>query len=195
VLRNGADGAYGGIAGGLALDDTDLTVVHSVIAANNNGGLHLFSLDGGYVARISSTALAYNSGYNIDASSNVTLELAYSVVYDQSGTQGIITPTASSTYLAVEPGFLIYGSDGMPLDVHLALGSALIDAGDPAERDPDGSRADIGAYGGSEGAEMDLDGDGFPDWFWPGTIDQAPDGFDPADFDCDDLDPAVHGEG
>jgi hypothetical protein len=45
--------------------------------------------------------------------------------------------------LAGDPGFV----DG-PADVHLADGSPLIDAGDPDGKDDDGSRTDIGAFGG-----------------------------------------------
>ena len=38
-----------------------------------------------------------------------------------------------------------------------------------------------------------LDADGAPDYFWPDEWDKAPSGFDPADYDCDDLDPDVQG--
>jgi subtilisin family serine protease len=47
---------------------------------------------------------------------------------------------------------IIYGDPlfvgGAPFDYHLASGSSCIDAGDPAILDADGSRSDIGAFGG-----------------------------------------------
>jgi predicted outer membrane repeat protein len=56
-----------------------------------------------------------------------------------------------------------------------AADSPLIDAGDPAALDPDGSRADLGPWGGPDSPMADLDGDGH----W--TVQ-----------DCDDADPAAH---
>jgi len=55
----------------------------------------------------------------------------------------------------------------------------------------DGSRADIGSYGGAGGDQWDVDGDEVPDYFWPGERSDAPAGFDPSDYDLDDLDPDV----
>ncbi len=75
-------------------------------------------------------------------------------------------------------------------DLHLALDSPLIDAGDPAVLDPDGSRSDIGIYGGPGAASWDLDFDGYPVWWHPGPYDPA---VDPGEgWDCDDGDPAVY---
>jgi len=66
-----------------------------------------------------------------------------------------------------------------------------VNAGDPALTDPDGSRADPGAFGGPGGASWDVDLDGLMDYFWPGTLEDAPSGFDPTQFDANDLDPTV----
>lgn len=92
----------------------------------------------------------------------------------------------------MEPGFLSYDETGMPSSFHLSLSSPLINVGDPAVFDVDGSRSDLGSYGGSEGDGWDLDLDGYPDWFWPGTLEDAPDGFSPTDYDLDDLESVVH---
>ncbi len=51
-----------------------------------------------------------------------------------------------------EPGFVdVAAADATAWDLSLAPGSALVDAGDPALVDADGTRSDIGAYGGAGG--------------------------------------------
>lgn len=47
--------------------------------------------------------------------------------------------------LSVDPSFVSF-----PEDMHLKMSSLCIDAGDPNISDPDGSRSDIGAYGGPD---------------------------------------------
>lgn len=85
--------------------------------------------------------------------------------------------TLDTTDLAVDPLFESFDDDGDHFDddLRLAVTSTLIDAGDPAVLDVDGSVSDIGAYGGGGGPAVDIDGDGV-------------DGLS----DCDDRDPAVH---
>ncbi len=92
----------------------------------------------------------------------------------------------------MDPGFLSYDEAGLPSSFHFALSAPLIDAGDPSLLDVDGSRSDPGIYGGPEGDGWDLDLEGYPDWFWPGTLDAAPEGFQPSDCDRDDLDASSH---
>ena len=57
---------------------------------------------------------------------------------------GMPDPTGVDGNLAVDPAF----ADPARGDLHLAAGSPLIDAGDPALLGPDGTAADIGGYGG-----------------------------------------------
>ncbi len=60
------------------------------------------------------------------------------------GSTGVITE---------EPGYVdVTGTDPEVWDLHLASGSALVDAGDPGLSDEDGSTSDVGAYGGPNGA-------------------------------------------
>lgn len=59
--------------------------------------------------------------------------------------EGMSDPTGSEGNLSVEPGYV--DADGG--DFHLAPGSPLVNAGDPALTDADGSRADLGMYGGT----------------------------------------------
>ena len=56
--------------------------------------------------------------------------------------------------LGSTPGFMGVSDDGdwTNDDFHLKSGSAAVDAGDPADSDADGTDADMGAYGGPDGA-------------------------------------------
>ncbi len=103
---------------------------------------------------------------------------------------GMGSPVGYEGNVGHDPTFLsTSGASAADWDLHLSADSSLIDAGDPETFDPDGSIADIGAFGG-DGADLyDLDGDGFPLWWQPRpyAVDLAVEG-----FDCDDLDVAVH---
>lgn len=63
-----------------------------------------------------------------------------------------------------DPQLVHFEADDDPHNDQLQLvrGSPLIDMGDPFMVDPDGSRVDIGAFGGPGLFEEDRDGDGFP---------------------------------
>jgi len=73
-------------------------------------------------------------------------------------------------------------------DLHLDTTSPLVDLGDPLVLDPDGTPGDIGPFGGAYAGEWDLDWDGFPAWWLPGSYDPATS----PGFDCDDRDPTVY---
>ncbi len=93
--------------------------------------------------------------------------------------------------LAVEPAYLdLSPSDPLAWDLHLDLGSQLIDAGDPTVLDPDGSPADVGAFGGPGADGWDLDRDGYPAWWQPGPYDSA--SYPATGWDCDDHDASVY---
>ena len=83
--------------------------------------------------------------------------------------------TSSNGNLTSQPQFLALTLDGDCDNDNLALdpSSALVDAGNPAVFDGDGSRSDIGAYAG------------------PGLIDNDSDGFSGM-IDCDDSDALTH---
>ena len=90
--------------------------------------------------------------------------------------------------LSVDPQYRdVSSADPLDWDLHLAPTSPLIDAG--SGLDPDGSPADIGAFGGSGADLWDLDGDGWPSWWQPGAYDSA--SYPALGLDCDDLDPDV----
>jgi len=126
---------------------------------------------------------------------NVNQKLAYATFIQPTdnpeGLPNTNLNTLDPSVLTVEPGLLAYDPEGLLSNLHLALDSPLVNAGDPGVSDVDGTRADLGAYGGHTGGLWDRDLDGVFDWFWPGTLEDAPAGFDPDDYDADDSDPAV----
>jgi hypothetical protein len=58
--------------------------------------------------------------------------------------EGMAYPSGANGNLSSAPGFV------GPADFHLSAGSACRDAGDPTKLDRDGTRADMGAYGGPD---------------------------------------------
>lgn len=56
---------------------------------------------------------------------------------------GMLDPTGRDGNLSTPPHFVDPGGD-----FHLEAGSACIDAADPDLKDPDGTRADMGSFGG-----------------------------------------------
>ncbi len=107
---------------------------------------------------------------------------AYSGMTDPTGANGNTAATANFNQTVLP--------DPMDWDVHLGETSALIDAGSPSLDDPDGSRSDMGAFGGPAAGEWDLDLDGYPSWWQPGEYDVGT--YPGQGWDCDDLDASVH---
>ena len=90
--------------------------------------------------------------------------------------------------LSADPQYLdLSAADPLDWDIHLSLGSPLVDAG--FGLDPDGSTADIGSFGGPAADLWDLDGDGWPSWWQPGPYHSA--SYPASGLDCDDRDPEV----
>ena len=82
-------------------------------------------------------------------------------------------PTGGAVY--ADPELQGYTPGDCTSNLRLSATSPARDAGDPTASDPDGSRADIGAYGGADADLVDADGDGFYQ-----------------DLDCNDADGAIH---
>jgi len=120
----------------------------------------------------------------VDHSSHFTYNAWYENVTDHSNVSSG-TLTLDSTNVFEHPLISAYSNDGDCDNDELwqTWGSPLIDAGDPlpsTTTDPDGSRSDIGAYGGEQAD---------PDYF----VDADGDGYILM-FDCDDADAAIHPE-
>jgi hypothetical protein len=81
-------------------------------------------------------------------------EIVYGNVWGNSpdNFSGIDDPTGQNGNISVDPLFVdTSATDPTLWDLHLQSDSPLVNAGDPALLDSDGSRSDIGAYGGAQG--------------------------------------------
>ncbi len=195
-----SDNSASSSGGGMFLDNPSYpTLTNVMITGNtafyNGGGVFLISS----CPTINNSVIAYNKGTN-----NVYLfddyckpTFLYSSLYTTDGSNfgGATLDSSyySTSYTTVEPGFLAYDNHGIPTDFHLAKDSKLINLGSdqPSDNDPDKSRNDMGIYGGPEANAWDLDGDGCPDFYWPGGYDSSPGGVDKTKFDKDDSDASV----
>jgi len=86
--------------------------------------------------------------------------------------------TGTDGNISADPLYTRFAVDGDPISdfLYLQSGSPAINAGRSDLVDPDGSRADMGSYGGASAEYGDSDGDGVG----------------PAGGDCDDGDASVH---
>ncbi len=183
VMDNRADKG-----GGMFLKNASVTFQNITVMSNEadtGAGVHL--VGSGSPAFIDA-AIAYNSTGNVyNNMSSGDPSFSCSSLYAPDGAFNHNLSNSSGFEVGEEPSFIDYDDTGMPVDAHLAIWSPLVDAGCPELTDPDGTVSDIGAYGGPMADAWDRDLDGAPDYFWPGFIEDAPQGFDPADFDCEDT--------
>jgi len=128
IVKNGGDGVVGGPGG--AID-----AVHLTVADNGGHGLSFFGL-----AALRNSIVSGNGGFGVSALNGAAV--SYSDFFDNvlgSGTAGV--QSVPVAYL-----------DPATLDYRVPEGAATSDAGDPfdpfeAEPEPNGNRADQGAFG------------------------------------------------
>ncbi len=113
--------------------------------------------ESGHLVLRNSIVYATAGGSGVVVSLSSTLEASYNDVYGNETSQwgGQDDPTGVNGNISADPLFIDVTENGDPLDDdwHLAAGSPCIDAGDPApsQTDVDGTRNDMGAYGGPDG--------------------------------------------
>ena len=163
VMGNTADNMAGGVYVEFAHAALDNVTIARNKSVRQGGGLRLWDS----VVRLRNVAVVKNSGGGVGG-------IAVSEKHPG-------TITSSYTYLQgnnpydkvpfkLGPGprgkkddvplLNIAGEEAGSWDLRLAPGSPLKDAGDPALKDPDGSRSDIGAFGGPGAARWNLNSDG-----------------------------------
>ena len=168
VAIAGNDSRYGA---GIGMNDSSPRLLNVIVAYNEATAGHgsaLYDVGG---------SILFVEHCDVTAAPG---EDAYDGLYDWTGEFG---------NLGIAPGFLsVPAGDGAAWDLHLTAGAVTVDAGNPGILDPDGSRSDMGAYGGPGAGSWDLDRDGYPEWWLPGPYDPATS----PGMDCDDQDPDQH---
>jgi hypothetical protein len=128
-----------------------------VTLVNTHGNYALRVLSGSYLYLYDSI-VAFNEGYGLELGQVSSSYLgggyndfygnAYGNNYYDSNAQFALEGSKS---IAEDPLFVSYTADPYGDDLHLGSGSPCLDAGDSSQLDADGSRADMGAYGGPQG--------------------------------------------
>jgi len=192
VLGNTAASSGGGIAidgGAPTLEHVD--VVGNTATAWRGGGIYVTGSATPSMTSSSVSANASAAGGGIDVD-GATLTSASNNSWNNTPANygGIGDPTGYSGNISADPLYLTTASpDPLLWDLHLGELSHLVDGGVGNTTDPDGTIADIGAYGGAGGDDWDLDGDGYPEWWQPGEYTAAYGG---QGWDCEDQDAAVY---
>ncbi len=176
--HNAATGFGGGIR---VAPGADIEVINNTFVANRavEGGA-LSATDA--AVRFVNNAVAYQGDGGGVSAENVAGALTYSLFWDN--TPADLSPNLAAMVGAdvrfAEPGFTSFTDDLDCNDDELwpEVGSPLIDQGEPTLLDANGTRSDIGAYGGPSAEVLpgeDGDGDGYGEG-----------------VDCDDDDPTIH---
>lgn len=145
VLLEGNVATTGG--GAIYLDATTGEIVNAVLSANSaplGAGMQVVN---GAALTVSNTIFHGNtSSAAVTLTSGLAPTITYSDFYaNTSNYSGIVNPVGKNGNLAVSPGFV---NPTPPGDYHLVSTSGVKDKGDPAISDQDGSRSDMGLYGG-----------------------------------------------
>ncbi|MEQ1568244.1 MAG: MopE-related protein [Myxococcota bacterium] len=201
-----SDNRAGGSGGGMRLDGAGPTdILNDAFLGNDaafiaGGGLSITGTD----VSVANTLVAWTDGGGGvgDDLLDFDLSVDYSAFYDNADGDLPLLVGGTGNLFDDDPQLASYSADGDCTNdqVWPRAGSPLIDAGDPGYTDPDGTRSDIGVYGGpqadwSEFVDADADG-------WTGAADcddgdagvnpDAPETCNGVDDDCDgqvDADP------
>ena len=152
-------------AGATFTSGSSVVLMNATVYGNEIDGLGTASeMLGAGLCLLSDTTLrnvtvSSNRGNDVTQAGGVyvagaTASVSYTNVYgnDVANWVGMDDPTGTDGNLSVDPGFTDASAvDAIDWDLMLAAGSGLIDAGDPAILDVDGSRSDLGAFGGPGG--------------------------------------------
>ncbi len=135
---------------------TEVNVTHGGDDASVGAGLYLHGTSTGSV--MNTIVYGAATGEGVYGDSTATFSGLYNDVYGNAGGEysGVTNPTGSMGNISWEPDFTDVTDDGDPTDDDWTLSatSICVDAGNPSSTyyDTDGSRNDMGAYGGPGGS-------------------------------------------
>ncbi len=171
ILNSSFVGNQAGVDGGAIYGDVEgATSLHNVDVSWNKAG----GDGGGIYSDSGSYSAAFCNFYGNDPDDTAG---------SASGIQDLDFLTFDPQYQDADP------ADSLGWDLHLGAASSLVDAGDNGLVDGDGSRSDIGVFGGDGGQHFDLDGDDYYGWWQPGAYEPQ---YAAYGWDCDDQDPEVY---
>jgi len=152
--------------GGIYLDGTDAEIVNATLVGNDAPQGSGIATATGLVDLINVIVANGVGAFGISGDANVSVDYCDVVGHQVANFDGMTDPTGTNGNISVDPLFIDEANDDYHLQ-SIANGdpqdSPCIDTGDPdpALDDLDGTRSDIGAYGGPSPLETDEDQDGW----------------------------------
>ncbi len=143
--------------GGLLMLESVASISNATVTMNRAAGGAGIWLLGNSSARIVNSIIAGNNGDGVRGSASAGLLFEYNNVQgNTSNYTGVTSRSGSSGNIELDPMFVLVSNDGDESndDLRLQSGSPSVDAGNPdaAYNDVDGTRNDMGAYGGPAGS-------------------------------------------
>jgi hypothetical protein len=143
--------------GGLLLIDANADLVNGAWVYDDGATGGILYASGTSILELTNSIVAYSpSGVGVLIGGSAGYVGAYSDVYGNAGGNysGTTDPTGSGGNISAVPSFVALSDDGVHTndDLHLSSSSPCVNAGNPSGvyDDADGSRNDMGAYGGPE---------------------------------------------
>lgn len=153
-VNNAASSAGGGVGGG-AVSVLSGTLLSNFVSGAGNEGMGSVYIDADGSATLANSIFAENgSGAVIDGVTGGMLAVSYTDVFNSTGsgtynTSVFADPTGATGNISANPLFVAWSADGNygNDDLRLQATSPAMDSASAAYTDPDGSAADMGAYG------------------------------------------------
>ena len=140
---------YNNIHNGIACNLGSYYIQNNVLVGNNNG---IGGWNGGGYYNLHNNIIVNNISYGIRDHATTPIYSYYNNIWGNGNGAWLNSPNSSTGDISFDPEFVTNS------DFHLLSSSPCINAGDPGSgyNDPDGSRNDMGNYGGPE-ANIELE--------------------------------------
>jgi hypothetical protein len=157
-----AGGIYAGASSDVSATNVDIVGNSLSARYTSGGGIYVDSgasidlLNTAIVSNTLSGTYTYGGAVYAYSSGSISYDIDYCNAYGNTSTQwygGIADPSGSNGNFSKDAGYTsTSGSDAAAWDLSLTTSSSMVNTGDPTVYDADGSRSDVGAYGGPQGS-------------------------------------------